>query len=402
MNLIKAHKILVGQFKDEKAKLERIFFVKRDKRKCNSLLKGKFQHVTDKLIKHTGLPAFKLDNAQFHTLLTGESSQQCALPGCSCMTGYDVGKRKFKEFCSKQCANSSGVIRIRREQTMLDRYGVENAYQSKEIQQKIKDTNMKRFGVENPSSSQKIKQKRRKTFLRRYGVESPMESEELREKQKQSLQKAHGSDNPAKVDKFKAKAKETNIKRYGAANPMQNKQVAEKCKQNGIAACMEKYGVPNAMLNPEVLERWQSSFGRRQQMTICNREVFVQGYEKFAFEKLFDIKPFKAITTNIPKSKMVPYTYNGKQRMYVPDAAIKMLDGTVRVVEVKSWFTLSKELNIPKFKAATKFFNDLGIDFILVIVEPDTGYLRVIINPNKGLKSLCRTAKIFSSGRRTW
>ena len=79
-----------------------------------------------------------------------------------------------------------------------------------------------------------------------------------------------------------------------------------------------------------------------------------------------------------------------------------MLDGSVRVVEVKSWFTLRAPTNIAKFKAATKYYNELGADFVLVIAEPELDQIRVVVNPDAGIEALVAAAYLFSSGRRTW
>jgi hypothetical protein len=53
----------------------------------------------------------------------------------------------------------------------LERYGVENVFQSEEIKEKIKITNLKKYNVENPSQSEEIKEKRKKTNFRNFGVE---------------------------------------------------------------------------------------------------------------------------------------------------------------------------------------------------------------------------------------
>ena len=402
MSLMKLHRKLKSKFQDAFKVLSHTFFNLRDKRGCNSIVRDTFPDLFKAIEVHTGRTIFKLNPAEFHTLLTGEVAERCNNKDCSRMCGYDVGKRKYKEFCSKQCANSSGVIRIRRESTMLDRYGVVNAYASKEIQDKIKQKHLSKYGVANPSSSKSVQAKRRKTFQTRYGVNSPMESDMLRSRQVQAVRLKYGVDNVSQSEQAKQKSEATCMARYGVKKVMHCPEIAERTHIRSIEGSMKKYGVPNAMLHPEVLSKWQSAFGRRTEMNICGKTIYVQGYERFAFERIYDQKPFAAITTNMPEFAMVPYTLKGKSRMYVPDAAIKMSDGRIRVVEVKSWFTLKSESNIPKFKAATKHFNSMGMDFVLVIAEPKNNYIRVVINPKRNLKSLIRTAGMFSTGRRTW
>ena len=402
MSLIKAHRRLSKKFSKEFKSLTPIFFEQRNKRQCNALIRDAYPRLFDAIEQATGRTVFKLDPAAFHTLLTGEVAAQCHNKGCTNMCGYDSGIRKYKEFCSKQCANASGVIRERREATMLKKYGVKNAYAAPEIQAKIASKNIEKYGTANASSSDEVKLKRRKTFQKRYGINSPMESSEFRDRLKDSVRTRYGVDNVAQDAKVQANMKATCLERYGVPLAMHDPEIAARAHKRSVEGSVMKYGVPNAMLHPDVLAKWQNSLGRRTEMTICGKTIYVQGYERFVFERLHQLKPFKSITTSMPKSAMVPYTFRGKQRRYVPDAAIKLHDGTIRVVEVKSWFTLRAEANVEKFKAATKHFNAHGVDFVVIIAEPEHDYIRVIVNPKKGLKSLIRTAHLFSSGRRTW
>lgn len=402
MTLRKLHRKLKSKFHEAFKVLSYTFFNQMDKRKCNAIVRDTYPDLFKAIEVHTGRTVFKLKPAEFHTLITGEVAGHCNNKDCSHMCGYDAGKRRYKEFCSKQCANSSGVIRLRREATMLDRYGVTNAYASKEIQDRIKQKNLSKYGVENPSSSKAVQEKRRTTFQTKYGANSPMESDVLKARQIQAVRLKYGVDNGAKTEQAKQNSEATCLAKYGVSKVMHVPEIAKRTHMRSIEGSMRKYGVPNAMLHPEVLSKWQRAFGRRTAMNICGKTIYVQGYERFAFEHIYNQKPFESITTNMPEFAMVPYTVEGKSRVYVPDAAIKMTDGSIRVVEVKSWFTLKSKSNIQKFKAATKHFNSMGMDFVLVIAEPKNNYIRVVINPKRNLKSLTRTAAMFSTGRRTW
>ena len=62
----------------------------------------------------------------------------------------------------------------RRKQTNLAKYGHENAFGSKQIQEKIRKTNMEKYGVENPMHDPKIKQKLKETNVAKYGCAVPL------------------------------------------------------------------------------------------------------------------------------------------------------------------------------------------------------------------------------------
>ena len=55
---------------------------------------------------------------------------------------------------------------------MIEKYGVENPLQSKEIMDKKNNTNLQKYGVKNPSRLQKVWEKGIKTKLEKYGCET--------------------------------------------------------------------------------------------------------------------------------------------------------------------------------------------------------------------------------------
>ena len=64
----------------------------------------------------------------------------------------------------------------------LEKYGVENPFQSSEIQQKIRQSNLDLYGVENPSCLPAIRERVKQTNLKKYGVETPSQAPEIKEK----------------------------------------------------------------------------------------------------------------------------------------------------------------------------------------------------------------------------
>lgn len=64
--------------------------------------------------------------------------------------------KSFKLLCSKCGAENS----------LMEKYGVRNAFQSEEVKTKIKETNLLRLGVDNPAKSSVVQTKIRETLLR--------------------------------------------------------------------------------------------------------------------------------------------------------------------------------------------------------------------------------------------
>lgn len=95
-------------------------------------------------------------------------------------------KEVFDDFVSDE---SIAEGRIKRNNTMLERYGVEEPLQNKDIYEKmritLKDTNLDRYGVENamqvPEISEKANFKRQETMKKRYGFKNSVEIKNIRD-----------------------------------------------------------------------------------------------------------------------------------------------------------------------------------------------------------------------------
>lgn len=80
--------------------------------------------------------------------------------------------KSFKLLCGKCGAENS----------LIQKYGVKNAFQSEEVKAKIKETNLSRLGVDNPAKSAVVQTKIRKTLFKKLGVTHQMKNNTIREK----------------------------------------------------------------------------------------------------------------------------------------------------------------------------------------------------------------------------
>lgn len=160
----------------------------------------------------------------------------------------ECGKRaskKVKSFKSyKQDISLENLIlcgACQYKKTSLEKYGVENAFQSEEIKEKIRETNLERYGVDNPSKSEEIKKKiisnknpkeekikREKTLMKRYGVSNPSSLDFVKEKKRKTYLKRYGVDSPLKSKEIHNRLVETNLEKYGVKNVSQTSFVKEK------------------------------------------------------------------------------------------------------------------------------------------------------------------------------
>lgn len=169
--------------------------------------------------------------------------------------------REGKQYCSHKCSSNSPERLEKVKKTTLERYGVENAFQSKEIQEKQKKTCIKKYGVENVFQNEEIKDKIKQTNLERYGVEFVQQSEEIKERAKKTNLEKYGVEHSSQRKEVREKTIKTNLERYGVKVPAQNKQVVEKMKET----CLERYGADCSLKNEEIDKKrqitWKNKYG---------------------------------------------------------------------------------------------------------------------------------------------
>lgn len=102
----------------------------------------------------------------------------------------------------------------------LESFNKRNIYCCSPIcaQLKNKKTNIEKYGVENVFQSDKIKRKIISTNKEKYDVSYPSQSKDIREKIILSNKKNFGFDNPGKSPLFKLKIKNTCLLKYGTNN----------------------------------------------------------------------------------------------------------------------------------------------------------------------------------------
>jgi len=202
-------------------------------------------------------------------------------------------------------------------EAVLNKYGVENVFQLKEIKDKSKNTCLEKYGVLYSNQSQEIRNKSKKTCIEKYGVDNPLKSNDIKIKIKQKCIEKYGVDNPLKSDVVRNKTKQFYLRTYGVEF---NSQV------------------------PEIVEKAQkSSFNKKTYVFPSGKEILCQGYEPFALDKL--IKEEQILEEDIVTGcKNVPQIWyndeSGKKHRHYVDIFIPSQN---RCIEVKSTWTARKD-----------------------------------------------------------
>lgn len=168
-----------------------------------------------------------------------------------CLVEYINARTKVKIICKdhgifeqiphshligKGCPKCGG---LKQKQTMIERYGVEHALQSMELQGRVKQTNLERYGVVHHWQSKKVREKQKQTNLERYGAENPFASKDVKEKIKQTMVKRYGVEHPVQSKSIRNRIKQTMVERYGVEHALQSKQLKERQRETTLG----RYGV---------------------------------------------------------------------------------------------------------------------------------------------------------------
>ena len=139
------------------------------------------------------------------------------------------------------------------EDTCMKKYGVKNAAQLQEVQDKIKATNLERYGCICSLQSEEIQNKTKATWQKNYGEDiiNPGQAQEIKDRQRKTWKNNYGEDieNPFQLESVREKSKQTLQKNYGEniTNPMQVEDIKNKMLNsfqfNGTGPCsrQQKY-----------------------------------------------------------------------------------------------------------------------------------------------------------------
>jgi hypothetical protein len=173
------------------------------------------------------------------------------------VTGNELNQAPYSVLCGRKCKCGNNILKNKRISTNLEKYGVENVFQSAFIKDKIKKTNLITFGVDNPNKNKMVREKIRKTNLLKYGVEFPLQNLEIYEKAKSTWREKYCVDNPRKSPKIVEKARKTNLEKYGVTHPKKNEEINRKIQhqihEHNKQQYILQFGIENLdkILNPK-------------------------------------------------------------------------------------------------------------------------------------------------------
>jgi len=170
---------------------------------------------------------------------------------CDNRTTFIKINEGYRRFCSTACIGKCADVLEKRDNTMMDKYGVKYALSAPDIREKIKHTCLERYGVESSNQSAEVKEKMKQTMLDRYGVDNSSKSEDVKKKKRKNNLEKYGYEYASQRPEIKEKIQNTNLERFGAKTPIGNANVRAKME----ATNMERYGVVNVLSSQEIINK---------------------------------------------------------------------------------------------------------------------------------------------------
>lgn len=279
----------------------------------------------------------------------------------------------------------------RAKETMQNLYGVDNAFKSEEIKEKIKQTHQKNLGVDYPQQHPQVREKTettclekygrrwaftspevyeriREVMIQKYGVKYPFQNSTILDKVKMTCRDRYGSDYYLTSDVCRQKMKLAHgVEYYGASKEFRTKMLekygseyfikSEECKKQMLEKygaeyfvqseefkkqMLEKYGAENAMHCP-LLFRKQAASSYVRKPYVWNEQVFmVLGYEDRALDEVLEREGITIVYAGeCEEIPLFEYTYiDDKKHLYYPDIYCPEDN---RIIEVKSIWTYNSD-----------------------------------------------------------
>ena len=175
-----------------------------------------------------------------------ENIQKDSCPKCYGKKNAEIWRNR----CDEDETYSS-FINAKREFTMRERYGADNASQIEEFVNKKIATNIARYGCENPYQNKDIQKKMHDTMVERYGVMYSMQNADILAKSRQTCLRNYGVVYPMQSDEVLKKVRENNASKYGVEYSIASDVVQRKIRQT----CLDRFGVEYPLQNQKVLEK---------------------------------------------------------------------------------------------------------------------------------------------------
>ena len=228
-------------------------------------------------------------------------------PICGKLTRFQNLKQGYREFCSNKCLGKSGDVKVRRKQSIRERYGTDNVMQIKEVKEKHKQTCIEKYGVDNVFKSDIIKEKIRQTNRDNLGVDYPMQSKFVRNKSIETCLNKYGVEYTGQIldaiEKSKLTFKQNFINQHPNFIDYDEDNIIHKCVNCKCDNCTDKiFEIP----------KYVYYLRTKLQTELCTKLNPVVGYSEFSNSKTF----IELFVIELLDTYNIKYHTNNRKQIY--------------------------------------------------------------------------------------
>jgi hypothetical protein len=219
-------------------------------------------------------------------------------------------------------------------------------------QEKINQTVIEKYKVDNIFQLDSVKKKSKKTMINKYGVEYALLSNDILSQMKFKNIKKYGVEYPSQLEYFKEKQRKTLLKNYGVDHYSKTSRFREIASKN-----MCKY---NENINTNHKIKYYK-----------DTNIYYQSLYEYRFLEYCEKHDLLKFIDNSPTFK---YIDRGFGKWHIPDFKFK----EKHIIEIKSTYWLMRQGGWNKINAKKKSVEAKGYKYVIMIDENYDNFLKII------------------------
>ena len=285
-----------------------------------------------------------LENIFFSERLWLYIENRTEKPVCEVCTGplkwMSFGQGGYFKTCSNVCKVKHPDYQSNYQAAIMQKYGVTNVSQLKNVQQTIKDNNFKKYGVSNTSQLDDVKNKTVNTNQEKYGGIAPISSLEVKDKIKITNQEKYGVDCPFSSEEVKDKIKATNQERYCVENVQHNIDIKNKTMST---------------FNKNQLIKYREKYVDFDILNLCDNELEIKGDCGHIYNIPASIFRQRVVYYNIQNPCIECYPISAQQSILEKELQNFILSLGINIIANDRSFGLEFDIYIPEHNLAIEF-----------------------------------------------
>lgn len=176
----------------------------------------------------------------------------------------------YRKYCSPKCAQKDESTKLKRRETSIKKWGVENVAQSDKVKLKMEKTNMEKWGHKSTFQNSEVRKKWFENVKKKWGVDHVFQDESVKNKIRESNISKFGKPSYTQTEEYLEKTKETNLKKWGSQWYTQTENWIQKSKLTNN----QKWG-----------KDWYQQTDEFKEIMVENRESMISKSKETSREK---------------------------------------------------------------------------------------------------------------------